>query len=87
MKNFRILSVLVAALAMVSVANAQQPAVKADVPFNFVLGDKIYPAGEYTLQRLTQASPAWKLDETAETKSAMTISPCCTMWWIAPPSA
>jgi len=28
---------------------AQQPAVKANIPFNFTVGDKSMPAGEYTI--------------------------------------
>ena len=34
-----------------SAAQAQDLRVKASIPFDFVLGDKIYPAGVYMVQR------------------------------------
>jgi hypothetical protein len=35
---------------------AQEPAVKANIPFNFTVGDKSMPAGEYTI-----SSPNWHI--------------------------
>lgn len=46
----RSLLVAVAALILGSVAQAQEVNLRAKVPFEFVLGDKIYPAGEYAVQ-------------------------------------
>ena len=34
-------------LLAVSAAQAQEPRVKANVPFDFVVGDRVMPAGEY----------------------------------------
>lgn len=36
-------------LLAVSAAQAQETAVKADIPFNFVVGNQTLPAGEYTV--------------------------------------
>jgi len=44
------LLVAAAALFLGSVAHAQEVNVRAKVPFDFVLGDKVYPAGEYAIQ-------------------------------------
>ena len=34
-------------LLAVSAAQAQEPRVKANIPFDFVVGDRVMPAGEY----------------------------------------
>jgi len=36
-------------LLAVSAAQAQEPRVKANIPFDFVVGDRVMPAGEYTV--------------------------------------
>jgi hypothetical protein len=49
MKNIRfILTVLTALLTMATAAQAQHTKVSATIPFNFVVGDRAYPAGEYS---------------------------------------
>src|SRR5207253_7055451 len=55
LKGFTMLTLLVAvtlATAVVS-ANAQSNPIKADIPFEFVVGDKTLPAGEYTVKPAT----------------------------------
>lgn len=52
----RTMLVAVAALAFGSAAYAQELNVRAKVPFEFVLGDKLYPAGEYNLQTVAAAN-------------------------------
>lgn len=47
MKNLRSALVALAVLFMATAANAQTTRVKATVPFNFVAGDRAYPAGDY----------------------------------------
>jgi len=44
------------ALVLGSVTYAQTVNVHAQVPFSFVLGDKVYPAGEYAIQSLVDYS-------------------------------
>jgi len=46
----RTMLVAAAALTLGSAAYAQKVNVRAMVPFEFVLGDKVYPAGEYAVQ-------------------------------------
>jgi hypothetical protein len=43
---------IAAAVTFGSVANAQSVNVRATVPFNFVIGDQVYPAGDYAIQTL-----------------------------------
>jgi hypothetical protein len=53
MKNLKsILFVFAAALLLSSAAKAQTTAVKADVPFDFVVGQNSYPAGQYDLKSM-----------------------------------
>jgi hypothetical protein len=48
MKNLRSILAALAVLLMATAAHAQQTKVTATVPFNFVAGDRVYPAGDYT---------------------------------------
>lgn len=47
MKNLRSALVALAVLFLATAAHAQTSRVKATVPFNFVAGDRAYPAGDY----------------------------------------
>jgi hypothetical protein len=54
MKNLTWKIMLMATLLFGSAAYAQQTVnVRAKVPFDFVLGDKVYPSGEYAVQTVT----------------------------------
>lgn len=48
MKNLRSILAAFAVLLMATAAHAQQK-ITATVPFNFVAGDRAYPAGDYTI--------------------------------------
>lgn len=48
MKNLRFILAILAVLLTAVAAHAQQSKVAATVPFNFVAGDRAYPAGDYT---------------------------------------
>ena len=52
----RTMIVAAAVLVFASAVYAQDLNVRAKVPFGFVLGDKLYPAGEYSLQTVTAAN-------------------------------
>src|SRR5580765_1913115 len=39
-------------LLAVSAAQAQEPRVKANIPFDFVVGDRVMPAGEYQVNEM-----------------------------------
>ncbi|HTZ46410.1 MAG TPA: hypothetical protein VMH20_02390 [Verrucomicrobiae bacterium] len=50
MKTLRPILVVFALLFVATAAHAQHTAVIATIPFNFVVGDRAYPAGQYTFQ-------------------------------------
>jgi hypothetical protein len=50
MNNISAITLLtIASLASATGLAAQEPRVKANIPFNFTVGDKSMPAGEYTI--------------------------------------
>jgi len=53
---FRFLVLAAVALVLSSITCAQAVNVRAQVPFNFVLGNRTYPAGEYSIQSLVYYS-------------------------------
>ena len=48
-----VLSLMVFVVLLTAAGYAQQPILKADVPFEFAVGKKTFPAGEYTVVRLS----------------------------------
>jgi hypothetical protein len=62
MKTYFSLILVAAALLFASTAQAQAIHVKADIPFDFVVGDTVYPAGTYTIAPTSQSSNALLLD-------------------------
>jgi hypothetical protein len=62
MKKYFSLALLAAALLFASTAQAQALHVKADVPFDFIVGNTVYSAGTYTIGPATQSSNALLLD-------------------------
>jgi hypothetical protein len=53
---FRFVVLAAVALILGSITHAQAVNVRAQVPFNFVLGDRTYPAGDYSIQTLVDYS-------------------------------
>lgn len=53
MKNARFVLLGLSVLLMAAAAQAQQTKVQVNVPFDFVVGDRTYPAGEYSLRSVT----------------------------------
>jgi hypothetical protein len=62
MKTYFSLVLVAAALLFASTAQAQALHVKADIPFDFVVGNTVYAAGTYTIAPATQSSNALLLD-------------------------
>lgn len=62
MKNYFSFVLLAAALLFASTAQAQALHVKADIPFDFVVGNTVYSAGTYSIAPATQSSNALLLD-------------------------
>lgn len=50
MKSLRLALVAFAVLLVATTTRAQQTRVNADIPFDFVVGDRTYAAGEYSLK-------------------------------------
>jgi hypothetical protein len=72
MKNLRSILAALAVLLMATAAQAQQTRVTATVPFNFIAGDRAYPAGDY----LFSSSDA-VLMITNDGKSEVMLSQAC----------
>jgi hypothetical protein len=56
MKYFRSMLFAAAVLALGTSAHAQQTLIHATVPFNFMVGDKLYPAGDYAIEKTAVAT-------------------------------
>lgn len=78
MKNPLSALFVVAVLLLVPAAQAQQNGVKADVPFDFVVGDRAYPAGEYTLRAALNGAGIIRLENVQEVTAAFVPSNPCS---------
>jgi len=78
MKNLRSVLFVLAAILLVPAARAQQNGVKADVPFDFVVGNRAYPAGEYTLRAALNNSGIIRIENMNEVSVAFTQSNPCS---------
>lgn len=77
MKSFRVVFLVVLALLLGSVAQAQQNRVQGTIPFNFLVGDRLYPAGDYTIQRALVNAPVLRIDH-GEARTTLVLSNTCT---------
>jgi len=77
MKTYFSLVLVAAALLFASTAQAQAIHVKADIPFDFVVGNTVYPAGTYTIVPAAEASNALLLD--GGDARAMVMSNHCSL--------
>jgi hypothetical protein len=77
MKNLRTALLALTALLLATAAHAQQTNVKADVPFDFVVGDRAYPAGEYTVKSISENGIAIRIDNTQEPERGLVLSNAC----------
>jgi hypothetical protein len=78
MKNLRSILIALTVLLMASVAQAQTTNVRAKVPFDFVVGDRAYSAGDYGLKSILDSGTAIRLDNVQESTSAIAMSSTCT---------
>jgi hypothetical protein len=77
MKNLRSVLFVLAAILMVPAAKAQQNGVKADVPFDFVVGDRAYPAGEYILRAALDGNGILRLENVNNVSAVFVASNPC----------
>ena len=78
MKNLRSILFALTVLLLATAARAQTTNVKATIPFDFVVGNHAYPAGEYTVKSLSQGSAAIRIDNADESEKGMTLSNACS---------
>jgi hypothetical protein len=76
MRNLRSLLFGIAVLAMATAAQAQT-AVKATVPFDFVVGNRVYTAGEYTVKSIGTTTTTLRIDNTQEGTGGFVNSNTC----------
>ena len=74
MKNLRSILAALFALFMATAAHAQQRTLSATVPFNFIVGDRAYPAGDYLFRN---SDSVLKITNTEQAKTEVTLSNAC----------
>ena len=74
MKNLRSVLAALAVLLMATAAHAQQRTVSATVPFNFVVGDRTYPAGDYLFRN---SGTVLMITNAEQAKTDITLSNAC----------
>jgi hypothetical protein len=77
MKNLRSILFVVGALLMASVAQAQQAKVTAFVPFDFVIGDRAYSAGQYSLKSGAGSEKLLEISNDRTPGAVMVLSNSC----------
>lgn len=78
MKNLRSVLGVLTVLLMATAAQAQQTHVKANVPLDFVVGDRAYPAGEYSLNSIVSDGSVIRIAKAQEATSADVMSHSCS---------
>jgi hypothetical protein len=77
MKNLRSILLALTVLLLATAAQAQTTNVKASIPFNFVVGDHAYTAGEYAVKSMSQSSSAMRIDNADESEKGITLANEC----------
>jgi len=75
MKKYFSLVLVAAALLFASTARAQELRVKADIPFDFVVGNTVYSAGTYTIGPALHSTNAL-LIEGPDARNIVLPNPC-----------
>jgi len=74
MKNLRSILAALAVLLVATAAHAQRTTVSANVPFNFVVGDRAYPAGDYLFRN---SESVLMITNAEQAKTDITLSNAC----------
>jgi hypothetical protein len=77
MKNLRSVLFALTVLLLATAAQAQTTNVQAKVPFDFVVGDRAYPAGEYTIRSMSDSGIPIRIDATQEDAMGIALSHTC----------
>jgi len=65
-------------LLAVSAAQAQEPRVKANIPFDFVVGDRVMPAGEYQVSEMGASGQLIAILSEDRKATALMVTSACT---------
>jgi len=77
MKSLRSILFALTVLLMATAAQAQQTSVRANVPFDFVIGNQAYPAGDYALKSMQISGVLIRVENVQEAASRVTLSNAC----------
>ena len=77
MKNLRSVLFTLSVFLLATAAQAQQTKVQANVPFDFVVGDSAYTAGEYMLKSTSASGVPIRIDNTQEAETGIVLSNAC----------
>jgi hypothetical protein len=78
MKNLRPILFALTVLLMATAAQAQATHVRATVPFAFVVGDRAYAPGEYSLKSLENQNAAILIENTQRSGGSFVLSQTCS---------
>jgi len=78
MKNLRVVLIALTAILIARATEAQETKLRASVPFDFVVGDRVYPAGEYKLRSITQNDAVIQIANTEALATGNVSSNECT---------
>jgi len=76
MKTLRSILLTLAVLLLATAAQAQQTNVRADIPFNFFAGERMYPAGEYWLTSMPSNDAVVRIGSVDETSHNLLSNTC-----------
>jgi hypothetical protein len=74
MKNLHSILAALAVLLMATAAHAQPTKLSGKVPFSFVVGDRVYPAGDYSF---SNSDDVLKITNEEQANTEMTLSHAC----------
>ncbi len=77
MKNLRSMFLALTVLLLATAAHAQQTRVQASVPFDFVVGDRAYSAGEYSVKSMSESGVAIRIDNKQDSERGIVLSNAC----------
>jgi hypothetical protein len=78
MKSRRSVLFVLAVLLIATAVQAQGTKVHATIPFDFVVGDRAYPAGEYFLRPMDRNSTIIQIENEGEITAGLVLSNVCT---------
>lgn len=77
MKNLRSTLLGLTVLLLATAAQAQQTNVSATVPFDFMVGDRAYPAGEYTVNSLSGNGIVLRIENIQASDKVIVLTNSC----------